>query len=70
MTPRQLALRIRRLESLAMGLRHEHQAAGDNDTLTPAERSEYLEALRRAATALEAARVPLEGALQRLRRGG
>jgi hypothetical protein len=53
-----------------MGLRREHQAAGDNSTLTLDERSEYLEALRRAATALEAARVPLERALERQRGGG
>jgi hypothetical protein len=65
MSRRQLALRIRRLESLAMGLRREHQTAGDNGALTLGERSDYQEALRRAASALEAARVPLENALQR-----
>jgi hypothetical protein len=65
MNPQQLAARIRRLESLAMGLRREHQAAGNNGALTLEERSEYLEALRRATSALEAARVPAERALQR-----
>jgi hypothetical protein len=69
MTPHQLAVRIRRLEPLAMGLRQEHQAAPGNGVLSLEERSEYLEAIRRAATALEAARVPLERALQRHRGG-
>jgi hypothetical protein len=71
MTARQIALRrFRRLESLAMGLRREHQTAGDSGALTLGERSEYLEAIRRAATALEAARVPLERAVPRHRGGG
>jgi hypothetical protein len=53
-----------------MGLRREHQTAAGSGVLTLVERSDYLEALRRAATALEAARVPLERALQRHRGGG
>jgi hypothetical protein len=53
-----------------MGLRREHQTAGGNGALTLEERSQYLEALRTAAAALEAARVPLGHALQRHRGEG
>jgi hypothetical protein len=67
MTPQQIAARIRRLGSLVIGLRSEHQAAGENGALTLEERSEFLEDIRRAAAALEAARVPLERALRRHR---
>jgi hypothetical protein len=67
MTFDQLAARIRRLERLAMGLRREQQSFGQRgDPLTPAERAAYLEGLRVAATALEAARVPLTTAWRRL----
>jgi hypothetical protein len=67
MTLDQLAARIRRLESLAMGVRREQQSFGQQvDPLELAERDAYLEGLRVAATALEAARVPLTTAWRRL----
>jgi hypothetical protein len=50
-----------------MGLRKEIQSFGPNGSpLGPAERADYLECLRVAATALEAARVPLTSAWRRL----
>jgi hypothetical protein len=67
MTPQQIAARIRRLESLAMGLRRAHQMAGDSGGLSLDELSQYQEALGRATTVLEAVRVPLERALERQR---
>jgi hypothetical protein len=67
MTPQQIAARIRRLEFLAMGLRQEHQTVGESGVLNLDELSQYQEAIRRAASALEAARVPLERALRRHR---
>jgi hypothetical protein len=67
MTIDQLAARIRRLERLPMGLRKEHQSVGQQeDPLDLDERAAYLEGLRAAATAMEAARVPLTTAWRRL----
>jgi hypothetical protein len=67
MTLDQIAVRIRRLQTLAMGLRREQQSFGEqDDPLELAERAAYLEGLRAAATALEAARVPLTTAWRRL----
>jgi hypothetical protein len=60
MTFDQLAARIRRRERLAMGLRREQQSFGQRgDPLELAERAAYRDGNRTAATALEAARVPL-----------
>jgi hypothetical protein len=66
MTVQQIDARLRRLQALAMGLRREHQRIGTgDDPLTPQERYDYAAAIRAAATALEAARVPLENAAAR-----
>jgi hypothetical protein len=67
MTIDQLAARIRPLELLAMGLRKEIQSFDPDECLLgSAERADYVESLRVAATALEAARVPLTAAWRRL----
>jgi hypothetical protein len=54
-----------------MVLRREHQTVGqDRGPLELAELADYLAGIREAARALEAARVPLAAALQRIERGG
>jgi hypothetical protein len=71
MTLDQLTALLRRLQTLAMGLRREHQSFSQpGNPLDPAERAAYVEGLRAAATALEAARVPLAAALRRLKAAG
>ena len=75
MTAADLTARIRRLERLCLGVARETQLVGESDFLLYRERREYLDALQGMATGLEAARVALVKARQRLdgetgRRGG
>jgi hypothetical protein len=55
MTPKQISARIRRLHTLAMGLRKEHHQVGvDHAPLTLEESSQYTAAIWEAAKALDA----------------
>jgi hypothetical protein len=64
-----LAERIQRLTQLYLGLSQEHAASTQrDDPLLYLERHEYLAALRAAASRLEAARVVLLKARERLAR--
>jgi hypothetical protein len=67
MTLPQLSTRIRRLHTLAMGLRKEHHQVGvDHAPLTLEESSLYAAAIWEAAKALDGACIPLGSALRRL----
>jgi hypothetical protein len=61
-----LTARIRRLDRLSLGVARETQLVSEADIFLYRERREYLDALQRMASGLEAARVVLVKARHRL----